>query len=204
VQTVLGRGSRDRGPDGVVLRARTHTPHGVVSVLRPFVRRHLWGLVGIALLQSVAAAAVLALPTLNARVIDDGLLHADLGATARRATVMVLVTVVHLVVSAFSNLLGSRMAASFAAETREKVVDGVARGTTKELAQFTAGTILTRATGDIQQLQTMLQMFLTTIITAPIMLVGAVVISITQHSELAWLIAAAVSVLILVDRKSVV
>lgn len=180
------------------LRATVRTPRGVTAILSPFVRGHLWPLIAIVVLQTAAAAAVLALPTLNARVIDDGLLHADLGATAQLAIVMLVVTIVHLLVSALSSLVSSRTAAEFSAGLREKVVDSVATATTGELARFTPGTILTRATGDVQQLQTMLQMSLTTIITAPIMLVGAVVISVTQHSRLAWLIAATACALVIV------
>ena len=65
----------------------------------------------------------------------------------------------------------------------------------EETARFGAPTLLTRTTNDVQQIQVLLQMTCTMLITAPIMCVGGIAMAIHQNAGLSWLLLVSVPLL---------
>ncbi|TDT33539.1 ABC transporter ATP-binding protein [Naumannella halotolerans] len=153
-------------------------------------------LVLLIVLQIVSAGAALYLPTLNARIIDDGVATGDLPRVWQLGAVMAGVSVLQLIGQACSVFVGAWIAACLGRDIRERLFARVLTFSAREFDQFGAPTLITRNTNDVQQVQQLVLMAATLSITAPITMVGGVILAIREDAGLAWLIAVSVGVLV--------
>lgn len=170
-------------------------------MLLALVRRYVWPyrgpLAAVVALQTVSAMASLYLPALNAAIIDDGVAAGDTALIARLGVVMLAVTAVQAVCAVGAVYFASRTGTGFAHDLRTDLFDHVLGFSGAEVARFSAPSLLTRTTNDVGQLQTVVQMAATVLVTAPIMCVGGIVMAIRQNAGLAWLLGVSVPVLAL-------
>ena len=167
----------------------------LAGLLRRLLRPYGGALAGIITLQLVATIASLYLPSLNARIIDEGIATGDTGFILRFGGWMLLVSGLNVLASYAAVFLGSRVAAAVGRDARESVVSRVLDLGQEEVTRFGAPTLISRGTNDATQVQTLTQMLLTMMVTAPIMMVGGVVMALREDLGLAWLVAVAVPVL---------
>jgi ATP-binding cassette subfamily B protein len=169
----------------------------LVSLLRDHLRPYR-GLVALLLvLQLVSTLASLYLPTLNGRIIDEGVAVGDTGAIVRLGAVMLAVSLVQISVTVAATYLASRTAASVGRDIRASVFDRVATFSAQEVNRFGPPTLISRSTNDVTQVQTVTFMGLAMMVTVPIMMVGGVVMALREDVGLSWLMAVAVPVLAL-------
>jgi ATP-binding cassette subfamily B multidrug efflux pump len=165
------------------------------ALLRQYVRPYRWLLTVVAVLQVVSTLASLYLPTINARIIDDGVAKGDTGTITELGGIMLVVTGMQVVCAVGAVYSGSRAGMGFGRDMRSAIFHHVTGLSAEETARFGAPTLLTRTTNDVQQIQLLVAMTCTMLITAPIMSVGGIVMAVHQNAGLSWLLVVSVPVL---------
>ncbi|WP_406058036.1 ABC transporter ATP-binding protein/permease [Streptomyces sp. NBC_01077] len=147
------------------------------------------------LLQFLQTCASLYLPTLNADIIDNGVVDGDTGYILRFGALMVGVSVVQVVCNIGAVFYGARTASALGRDVRAAVFDRVQSFSARELGQFGAPSLITRTTNDVQQIQMLALMAFTLMVSAPIMCVGGIVMALGQDVPLSGVLLAVVPVL---------
>nr|WP_206441373.1 ABC transporter ATP-binding protein [Streptomyces boncukensis] len=160
--------------------------------LRPYARR----VVGVVLLQLVQTFALLYLPTLNASIIDDGVLREDVGHVLRTGGLMLSVTLVQVVCAGAAVYLGTRIALAVGRDVRAGVYARVQGFSAREMGRFGAPSLVTRCTNDVQQIQMLLLLGFTMVVTAPILCVGGVLLALGQDVAMSLLFLVVLPVLV--------
>ena len=140
--------------------------------------------------------ASLYLPTLNADIIDKGVAAGDAGYIWRMGAFMLGVSLAQGVCSVAATYLAARAAMSMGRDLRGEVFDRVSGFCEREISAFGAGSLITRNTNDVQQVQMLVMMSCTMLVTAPVMAVGGIIMAVTRAPGLSWLIGVSVPVLL--------
>jgi ATP-binding cassette subfamily B multidrug efflux pump len=160
----------------------------VIRLLRTYLRPYSGTIalvLGLLLLQSIGN---LYLPTLNGEIINDGVAKGDTDAILRIGGLMLVVTVVLAVASVFGVYWGAKVAMGFGRDVRSAVFRSVESFSQVELNRFGAPSLITRNTNDVQQVQTLVFMALTLIISAPILIIGGIILAVRQDVPLSSLL----------------
>lgn len=169
------------------------------ALLRQYARPYRRLLVVVAVLQLISTLASLYLPTVNAAIIDDGVAKGDLTTIVELGGVMLAVTGLQAVCAVGAVFFGSRAGMGFGRDLRSAMFHHVTGFSAEETARFGAPSLLTRTTNDVQQIQVLVQLTCTMLITAPIMSIGGIVMAVHLDVGLSWLLAVAVPVLALAN-----
>ncbi len=161
--------------------------------LRPFGRPLLY----VVLLQLVGTIASLYLPSLNADIIDNGVLTGDTDYILRIGAWMLGVSLLQVAMTVGAVYFGSRTAMSFGRNLRSSIFYRVAEFSSREMARFGAPSLITRSTNDVQQVQMLVVMGLTMMVAAPLTMVGGVIMALREDVGLSWLVVVAIPVLAL-------
>ena len=170
----------------------------LIRLLRSHLRPYAPWVALLLLLQLVSTIASLYLPTLNGRIIDEGVALGQTGPILRLGAIMLAVSLVQIIVTIGATFLASRSAASVGRDVRASVFDRVAVFSAQEVGRFGAPTLISRSTNDVTQVQNVLFMGLTLMVGVPIMMVGGVIMALREDVGLSWLMAVAVPLLALV------
>ncbi|MGV0739967.1 ABC transporter ATP-binding protein [Mycobacterium syngnathidarum] len=169
------------------------------ALLRQYARPYRRLLVVVATLQVISTLATLYLPTVNAAIIDDGVAKGDTQRIIELGGVMLAVTGLQVACAIGAVFFGSRAAMGFGRDLRSAIFHHVTSFSAEETARFGAPSLLTRTTNDVGQIQQLLQMTATILITAPIMSVGGILMALHQDAGLSWLLVVSVPVLALTN-----
>jgi ATP-binding cassette subfamily B protein len=169
----------------------------LLKLLGRYLRPHLPLVIGVLVFQLLQAFAMLYIPTLNADIINNGVAKGDVGYIWQTGGVMLLVAIGQLVCILVATYCSARAAMSVGRDLRRDVFDHVAGFSEREVAEFGAGSLITRSTNDVQQVQMLVFMGALVMVSAPMLAIGGVVMAIRQSIELSWVIAVAVPVLLI-------
>ncbi len=161
----------------------------LTKLLRSHLRPYRWWLVAVVLLQFVQAMASLYLPTLNADIVDSGIIAGDNAYIRRIGMWMVLVTLVQVVFAVAAVYCGARTAMSMGRDVRDELFHRVTDFSAREVGTFGAPSLITRITNDVQQVQMLVVMTCTLAVAAPITVVGGIFLAMQQDIGLSWLLA---------------
>lgn len=161
------------------------------SHLQPY-KRWIWLVIA---LQGVQAIANLLLPTLNADIIDKGVIRGDNSYIWTAGGVMFAVAIVQAVFAALAVYCGAKAAMGFGRDVRKSLFNRVTSFSSKEVNLFGAPSLITRITNDVQQVQMLVVMTFTMAIAAPMTIVGGVIMAVRQDVGLSWLLAVAIPLL---------
>ena len=161
------------------------------SVLTKY-RGLLWIVIG---LQAVQAVAGLYLPTLNADIINNGVVKNDIGYIWRLGGVMLLVTLAQVIFSVTAVYFGSKVAMGFGRDTRRQLFHQVNAFSTREVAVFGAPSLITRITNDVQQVQMLVLMTCTLILGAPFTAIGGIFMAMHQDLGLSRILMVSIPIL---------
>ncbi|GEL93393.1 ABC transporter ATP-binding protein [Cellulomonas composti] len=167
----------------------------LVRLLREHLRPYRFAVVAVVVLQLVQTLATLYLPSLNARIIDDGVTQGDVDEILRLGGVMLAVSLLQVVCAIVAVYYGAGAAMGFGRDVRSRLFATVQRFSAREMGQFGAPTLITRTTNDVQQVQMVVLMTFTFVIMAPIMLIGGVVMALREDVVLSGILVVAVPVL---------
>ena len=167
----------------------------LVRLLRRHLRPYTGPLWLIVLLQLVQTLAMLYLPTLNADIIDDGVIKGDTGYIMRVGALMLGITLVQIACSMGAVYFGARTAMAIGRDVRASVFHRVQDFSAREVGQFGTPSLITRTTNDVQQIQMLVLMTLTMMVSAPIMCVGGIILALNLDVPLSSLLLVVVPVL---------
>ncbi|HEV3226845.1 MAG TPA: ABC transporter ATP-binding protein, partial [Acidimicrobiales bacterium] len=152
----------------------------LIRLLREHLRPYRKILVVVVVLQTVQTTAALTLPTLNARIIDDGVLKGDNGLIRSVGGVMLLFALIQIGFAVAAVYFGGKVAMSFGRDLRSSLFHRVTEFSTREVGAFGAPSLITRITNDVQQVQMLVVMACTMAIAAPITMVVGVIMALRQ------------------------
>jgi ABC-type multidrug transport system fused ATPase/permease subunit len=168
----------------------------LLALLRTYVRPYRRLVATVMTLQLVSTLASLYLPTVNATIIDDGIAKGDTTTIVRLGGVMFAVTALQVVCAVGAVYFGSRTGMGFGRDLRSAMFHQVTTFSEHETARFGAPSLLIRTTNDVRQIQFLVQMTCTVLVTAPIMCIGGILMAIHQDAGLSWLLLVSVPVLV--------
>ncbi|QES15275.1 multidrug ABC transporter ATP-binding protein [Streptomyces venezuelae] len=157
----------------------------LLRLLRPRLRPYRPLLVLLIALQLAQTLASLALPALNAGVIDQGVLRGDTGRVLSGGGTMAAVTLLQAAAAAAATWTGARIAMGVARDLRSEVFRRVQEFSAQERGRFGAASLITRTTNDIQQVQAFTVLVLTMLVAAPLLCVGGIAMALRQDVPLA-------------------
>ena len=184
----------DAGPGGCRAPARSRLIGLADTFLRPYSLR----LGVIAIVQLVQSAGNLYLPTLNADIINNGVVRADLGHIGRVGAVMLAITVGLCVTSLISLSLCSWVSMSVGADIRTAVHGRVQSFSVIELNRFGISSLTNRAVNDVQQIQLFLQVAISVLLVSAVTITGAVILAVRQGPGLTLLLVTTMVAIVVV------
>lgn len=155
-------------------------------------------IVAVVVFQLAQSIASLLLPTLNADIIDKGVVTGDIGYIWQTGGVMLMVSLVQVICAIIAVYFGSRLAMGMGKELRSDLFHRVVAFSQREVGQFGAPSLITRNTNDVQQVQMLVQVSATLMVSAPMLAIGGVIMAVRQDAGLSWLMAVAIPVLLVI------
>jgi ATP-binding cassette subfamily B protein len=169
----------------------------LIRLLKTYLRPYKTEITLIILLQFVQTLATLYLPTLNADIIDNGVVKGDTGYIMRIGGAMLAVTLVQIGCSIAAVYFGARTAMALGRDVRSGIFGRVQEFSAQEVGHFGAPSLITRTTNDVQQVQMVVLLTFTLMVSAPIMCVGGIILALRQDVPLSSSLLVIVPVLIL-------
>ena len=160
----------------------------MIRLLRTYLRPYTRQLAAVMVLLVIQAIANLYLPDLNADIINNGIVKGDTGYIVQTGAVMLVVTLLLGLASIVAVYLGARAAMGFGRDLRSAIFRKVEGFSQVEVNQFGPASLITRNTNDVQQVQMVVFMALTVLISAPILAVGGIIMAIRQDLPLSGLL----------------
>ncbi|WP_372697650.1 ABC transporter ATP-binding protein [Arthrobacter sp. JSM 101049] len=155
-------------------------------------------IIGVLVFQLATTMATLFLPSLNARIIDEGVTQGDTDFIWHTGGIMLAVAFIQVLTAVAAVYFGSRTSMAVGRDIRRGVFHSVAGFSAREVNQFGAPTLITRGTNDVQQVQMLVLMGLNFMVSAPIMCVGGIIMALREDAGLSWLVWVSVPFLVVI------
>lgn len=152
--------------------------------------------IAVLVLQALSTAATLYLPSLNAKIIDEGVAQGDVDFIWHTGGIMLAVAFAQVITAIGAVCCGSRTAMGVGRDLRSQVFRHVNSLSTEDMSRFGTPTLITRGTNDVQQVQMVYMMMLNFMVTAPIMSIGGIIMAMREDAGLSWLVWVSVAVLL--------
>lgn len=159
---------------------------------------HKGAVLAIVVLQILQTTANLFLPTLNAAIIDDGIVKGDTDVILRFGTWMAGIAAVQVVSAVAAGYLSARVAMKVGHQLRQELFAKVQAMSSQEVGSFGVPSLVTRGTNDVQQIQALAVLVFTMLVAAPAMGIGGIVLALNQDVVLSAILVAIVPVLVLI------
>ncbi|HSN36075.1 MAG TPA: ABC transporter ATP-binding protein [Arthrobacter sp.] len=159
---------------------------------------HKGTVLAIVVLQLVQTTANLLLPTLNAAIIDDGIVNGNVPEILRLGAWMVAIAFVQVAAAAAGGYLGAIVAMELGRQLREELFAKVQSLSSQEVGAFGAASLVTRATNDVSQIQNLAVLVFTMLFAAPAIFVGGIVLALNQDVALSGIVVAVIPVLAII------
>ena len=166
----------------------------LLRLIRPY-RGYLAIVLVLALAQSIGT---LLLPRLMSDIVDKGIVRGDQRTILEIGGVMLLISIVTTLCAIAGSFFAARVATGFGRILRGTIFARVERFSIHQFESFGSASLMTRTTNDTTQVQQMVIMMLTMVITAPMMAIGGVILALSQDAELAWVLIAVMPVMAVV------
>ncbi|HEY7144411.1 MAG TPA: ABC transporter ATP-binding protein [Streptosporangiaceae bacterium] len=149
----------------------------------------------VVVLQLAQTLATLYLPTLNADIIDKGVVTGDTNYIMRTGGIMLVVTLAQIACAIGAVYFGARTAMAVGRDVRHALFRRVQGFSARDVGRFGTPSLITRATNDVQQVQMLAMLTFTLMVSAPIMCVGGIILALNQDVRLSSLLLVAVPLL---------
>ena len=166
-------------------------------LLLRYLKPYRWLLLGVLVFQFASALASLYLPSLNADIINEGVATGDTGFIWSTGAFMLAVSLGQIVSSIIATYFAAKAAMRAGRDIRNDVFEKVSAFSEREVSQFGPGSLITRNTNDVQQVQMLAMMGATMLVSAPLLAIGGIIMAVRQDVGLSWLIAVAVPAILL-------
>ena len=167
----------------------------LIGLMGRLLAAHKGTVLAIVLLQLVQTTATLLLPTLNAAIIDDGIVGGNIPEILRLGSWMAAIALVQVVAAIAAGYLGAVAAMELGRQLREELFAKVQSMSSQEVGSFGAASLVTRATNDVAQIQNLVVLVFTMLVAAPAIFVGGIVLAIHQDIVLSGIVVVVIPVL---------
>ncbi|WP_395245617.1 ABC transporter ATP-binding protein [Agromyces sp. MMS24-K17] len=170
----------------------------LTKLLIRYLRPYAWLLLGVLVFQAASAGATLYLPTLNADIIDQGVSTGDTEYIWTTGGWMLLISLGQITASIIATYFAAKAAMRLGRDIRNDVFERVSGFSEREVSKFGPGSLITRNTNDVQQVQMLAMMGATMLVSAPMLAIFGIVFALREAPELGWIIAVSVPVLLVI------
>lgn len=167
----------------------------LIGLMSRLLSAHKGTVLAIVVLQLVQATANLLLPTLNAAIIDDGIIGGDTGEILHLGAWMAGIAAVQVVTAVAAGYLGAVVAMEIGGQLRGELFAKVQSFSSQEVGLFGAPSLVTRATNDVAQIQNLAVLIFIMLIAAPAIFIGGIVLAVHQDVVLSWIVVVVIPVL---------
>jgi ATP-binding cassette subfamily B protein len=167
----------------------------LIRLLRTYLRPYRKQLGLVLLLQLAQTIATLYLPTLNANIIDKGVILDNTHYILTTGGLMLAITVAQIGCAVGAVYFGAQVAMALGRDVRQGIFSRVLQFSDREVSNFGTASLITRTTNDVQQVQMLAIMTFTLLLSAPIMCVGGIILALNQDVPLSSLLLVAVPLL---------
>jgi len=167
----------------------------LIRLLREYLRPYRKPLSLVLLLQLAQTLATLYLPTLNADIIDKGVITGNTHYILTIGGVMLAITLVQIACAVGAVYFGAKTAMALGRDVRHGIFSQVLRFSDREVSHLGTPSLITRTTNDVQQVQMLAIMTFTLLLSAPIMCIGGIILALNQDVRLSSLLVVAVPLL---------
>jgi ATP-binding cassette, subfamily B, multidrug efflux pump len=169
----------------------------VIRLLRTYLRPYGWKIAAVLVLLLLQSIGSLYLPTLQGDIINNGVAKGDTDYIGRIGIDMLLFTLAVGAASILGVFWGAQVAMGFGRDVRGALFRQVERFSQVEVNRFGTPSLITRNTNDVQQVQMLVFMGLTLILSAPILIIGGIILALRQDVPLSGLLLVALPLMAL-------
>ncbi|MDO5729977.1 MAG: ABC transporter ATP-binding protein [Actinomycetaceae bacterium] len=155
-------------------------------------------MIAVVVFQLSQSFASLLLPTMNADIINNGVVTGDIDYIWRTGGLMLLVTLVQVTCAIVAVYFASRLAMGMGRDLREALFNHVVDFSQREVGEFGPPSLITRNTNDVQQVQMLVQSGSALMVSAPMLAIGGMVMALRQDVGLSWIMAVSIPALLIV------
>jgi ATP-binding cassette subfamily B protein len=148
--------------------------------------------------QVAQACLNLYLPNLQADIINNGVSAGDQDEIYRIGWEMIGISGLQIVASVAAVIISARIAMRLGYEVRRDFFNSVETFSLTEMEKFSAGSLVTRVTNDVQQVQQTTYQTLLIILQAPVMFIGGLIMALQQDGPLTWSLAVILPIILIV------
>jgi ATP-binding cassette subfamily B protein len=134
-------------------------------------------------------------PVLMANIINNGVMNGDLGYIQKTGLLMLLVAVIGLIGGVGCGIFSSIASLHFGADLRKDLFAKVQSLSFRHLDRFKTGSLVTRLTNDVVQMQNLVQMTLRILVRSPFLAIGSCIMALMISPKLAIILAVAIPAL---------
>ena len=164
--------------------------------LLKYMKPYTWQCFAIVLAVGLQVYGALMLPTMMAEIVNSGIMKNDTSFIIRTGGLMFAVTVLSALGTLVSSYFSAKVSAAISRDMKHDVFLKVLSFSIAETEHFSTASLVTRTTNDISQVQQTMVMCLSMLVRAPLMAVGAVMQAFVVAPDMTWIIALAVSILL--------
>lgn len=161
----------------------------------PYIRKYWYNFLLGPFFMIIEAGGEFILPYINANIINNGAATGDISYIIKNGIYMLIIAIIMLVTGVLGANFAIRGSSRLAADVREDTFQKIQKFSFSNIDDFSTGSLITRITNDITQIQNFTQTLLRGFFRSPIMLIGALVMSFALNPKLAWVIFIVVPVL---------
>ncbi len=172
----------------------------------PYIKKYWYSFLLGPLFMTLEAVGEILIPSINADIVNKGAANGDVNYILKNGLYMVLLAVAMLIFGVLGANFSVRGSTRMSADIRAKTFRKMQSFSFSNIDDFTTGSLITRITNDVTQVQSFTQTLLRGMFRSPIMLVGALIMSFRLNRKLAWvilavmpLLAAAIALIILIS-----
>ena len=167
----------------------------MIKLMR-LMKPYRWLLVLVVILAAAQALGNLYLPNLFADIVNNGIVKGDTGYIWRVGGLMLLVTLGGTLAAVVGIFFSSRVATGFGKIVRARLFTHVEQFSLHEFDTVSASSLITRTTNDTTQVQQVMIVMLSMMITAPITLVAGIILALNQDVGLSWILVVVIPILV--------
>ena len=167
----------------------------MIRLLRSGLRPYRWQIVLVLVLVLVQVIANLYLPTLNADIINNGVVTGDTAYILKVGGLMLGVTLIYALASIAAVYFGSKTSMALGRDTRGSLFRRVQSFSQAEVNKFGPPSLITRTTNDVQQVQMVVLMMLNVVLAAPMTAIGGIIMALRLNVPLSAVILVAIPIM---------
>ena len=170
----------------------------MVRIFKTYLRPYRAKAIFILVMTIVVTISSLLLPMLSKKIIDEGAINKDTGVITSTMIAMIVIAVGSIVFALLNNYTSSRVAMEFSRDLRLAFFEHVSHLSQGDIGKFGAASLISRQTTDIQQLQIIMQQIFQMFLTAPVMVVGGIVLAYLTAPNMFWMLAVMLPVAVVI------